>query len=181
MNLDATMTAIANGNVEALQLIYEEYRHIVYSVALSILRHTASAEDVLQDTFIRVYEKASSYQPGTNLKAWVITIARNLAFDTIRKSNRISEEDPCIQSPTMDTAIVQRLELTEALFRLRELERQIIVMHVVAGLKHAEISKILGIPAGTVRWKYRQSLSRLAEMIGGEYDGSAAYHFQTPR
>ncbi|MGZ9583074.1 RNA polymerase sigma factor [Paenibacillus marinisediminis] len=188
MNPDETIKAIAVGDTDALKDLYDELRYIVYSVALSILRKKSSAEDVLQDTFVRVYEKAATYKSGTNAKAWVISIARNLAYDALRRdkrefTNEIDEEPIGTKSSfnSTETIVLHRLELTEALFRLGEIERQIVVMHLVAGLKHSEISEELGIPAGTVRWKYRKSLTRLAEIIGGGESGSETFGFRATR
>jgi len=63
--------------------------------------------------------------------------------------------------------IINKLELTRALLSLEKIEREIVVMHVVAGLKHSEIGKALCIPNGTVRWKYRLALKKLFKQIGG--------------
>lgn len=183
MNFDKVIQEIAAGNAEALKTLYEEYRFIVYSVALSILRNKPAAEDVLQETFIRVYEKAVTYQPGTNPKAWIASIARNLSYDVLRREKKQITDDFDIKETknTTDMSVLQRLELTEALFRLEEIERQIVVMHLVVGLKHFEISEVLGIPAGTVRWKYRKSLSRLAEIMGGDKNGAETFDFRAQR
>ncbi len=168
MNYNDAMDAVAEGDVAALETLYEEFRYIVYSLALAIVRNHTVAEDILQETFLRVYEKAETYQTGTNLKAWIASIARNLAYDVLRREKKQISGVMNESYNTIESLVVQRLELTEALLRLGEAERQIVVLYLVAGLKHAEISVLLSIPAGTVRWKYRQSLSRLAEMLGDD-------------
>jgi len=169
MDLDEALRGVANGNTAALKIVYEELRYMVYSLALSIVRSAPAAEDVLQETFLRVYEKAGTYQSGTHPKAWVLSIARNLSYDALRREKTlVSEEEWQECGATTESAILQRMELTEALWRLDETERQIVVMHLVGGLKHREISEMMGIPAGTVRWKYRQSLSRLSEWVEGD-------------
>jgi RNA polymerase sigma-70 factor (ECF subfamily) len=175
MNLDEAVLAVAQGNAEALKPIYDEFRVSVYSLALAILKNQPEAEDVLQETFIRVYEKAASYQSGTNLKAWISSIARNLAYDVLRRK-RTKPTEPLKEEIVIrenDQTVLQRLELAEAFLQLDETERQIVVLRLVAGWRHAEISELLDIPAGTVRWKYRRSLSRLAKMIGGDESGAA--------
>lgn len=174
MDIDKTMEAVAKGNIEALKSIYEQFRVIAYSVAFSILGNQAEAEDVLQETFLRVYEKVDTYMPGTNPKAWILSIARNLAYDLLRRRKKTADEEPPDLPDHSFAASSQhvqlKLELTEALLQLDEVERQIIVLYLTAGLKHSEISKQLGIPAGTVRWKYRQGLKRLANILGSESD-----------
>ena len=63
--------------------------------------------------------------------------------------------------------IINKLELTRSLLSLEKTEREIVIMYVVAGLKHSEIGKVLCNPNGTVRWKYRLALKRLFNQIGG--------------
>ncbi|RKN66134.1 RNA polymerase sigma factor [Paenibacillus ginsengarvi] len=175
MSIEEALVAMARGDITPLRLLYDQLRSAVFSLALAILKDRQAAEDVLQETFVRVYERAASYRPGTNPKAWVVAIARNLAYDAYRHMKRAGpgEENKQVarDGHTSESAIVQRMELLDALLRLGETERQIVVMHALAGLKHREIGKELGIPAATVRWKYRQSLSRLAGMIGGDTIG----------
>lgn len=166
MDLEDAMHAVAGGDTAALKIVYDELRIAVFTVALSILRSRPLAEDVLQETFIRVYQKAYTYQAGTNAKAWVVSIARNLAYDVLRRENKQRALAERESESTAEHAAADKMELTQALLRLEDLERQIVVMHTVGGFKHHEISKLLGIPAGTVRWKYRRSLLRLAELIG---------------
>lgn len=181
MSIGEAFEEVARGNAEALKVLYEQFRYIVYSLAFSILKEKQAAEDVLQDTFVRVYEHAGACRPGTNPKAWIVSIARNLAYDAYRRGKKTASHDNTDCFGTPESSIVQRMELTEALLRLGEIERQIVVMHLLAGLKHREISEELGIPAGTVRWKYRQSLSRLAEWIGGDDHGTGTASFPAQR
>lgn len=181
MNLEEAMKAVACGNADALRILYEHFRVMVYSIALSIVRHKPTAEDIVQETFVRVYEKAGTYEAGTNLKAWILRITRNLAYDALRRENKQLAKSCAENETATETSIVRRLELIEALFQLGEVERQIVAMYVIAGLKHNEISEQLGIPAGTVRWKYRQSLSRLAEIMGGDQDERGAARLCTKK
>lgn len=182
MDIDEALAETAKGNAEALRIVYEQLRPVVYSLAFSILKEKQAAEDVLHDTFVRVYERAATFRPGTHPKAWVVRIARHLAYDAYRRRKRTVPDD---EDRAADTAaehtLVQKLDLADALLRLGEIERQIVILHVMAGLKHREIGEELGLPAGTVRWKYRQSLSKLARWIGGESDepGTAGFSAQT--
>src|SRR5690554_3935659 len=63
---------------------------------------------------------------------------------------------------------VENLDLMSALLELDEADRQIVVLHVVAGFKHREIADFLSLPHSTVRWRYRRALSKLAAILGGE-------------
>ncbi len=183
MELDELLKAAADGNIESLQTLYEELRVPVYAVAFAIVGNRAAAEDVLQETFVRIYEKAGSYRPGTHPKAWVTSIARHLAYDALRQRQNhavFDAEVDRISDPKTNIPAL-RLELMEALFQLSDIERQIVVMHVIGGLKHREIGVLLGMPAGTVRWKYRKSLAQLARFMGGEEDGARSSYFPVER
>ena len=180
MNVEESIQAVADGNAGALKRLYEEFRLLVYAVAISILRNKPAAEDILQETFIRVYERAATYRPGTNPKAWIASIARNLAYDALRREKKQITGNGCEPVNTTDHTL-DRLDLTKALFQLEETERQIVVLHVVAGLKHAEIGEELGLPAGTVRWKYRRGLSHLAGIIGGDRNGAKRLDYRAQK
>jgi RNA polymerase sigma-70 factor (ECF subfamily) len=165
---EAMVRAIAAGEISALERLYRELRAPVFAVALSLVRDYSTAEDVLHDTFVRVWEKADSYRPGTRPRSWVLGIARNLAIDGVRRRAR--------QPPLEDVrAVVEddRLEpfaYTSALMTLEPLERQIVVLRVVAGLTHAEIAAQVELPPGTVRWRYRLALGRLKPLVSEESD-----------
>lgn len=177
MNLEDVLNEIAQGNLEALGSLYQELRVPVYHIVMCIVGQKQMAEDVTQETFIRVYAGAKSYQPGTNPKAWVISIARNLAIDNMRsrrkhsKESEISAENQLSNGPLQEESILNKMQLHEALLLLDEIDRQIVVMHVIAGLRHREISNELRLPPGTIRWRYRKALIRLSEIIWGETRG----------
>ncbi len=168
MDLDDQLRWVAKGEIAALHEIYKEMRVPVFAVALAIVRNRPLAEDVQQETFLKLYERANQYQTGTNPKAWILSIARNLAYDRLRQTIRQSYteiEDSTKADP--DPTLLQ-FELMDALGQLEETDRLIIILHVISGFKHHEISKELGLPPGTVRWRYRRSLSKLANSLGGE-------------
>lgn len=78
MDAEAALEAIVAGDMDALEWLYRELRVPVFAVALAITADRGLAEDVLQETFLRVYTYARSYQPGSRPRAWVAAIARNL-------------------------------------------------------------------------------------------------------
>lgn len=177
MREEECLRELSDGNIAALEKLYNLMKTTVYAVALAIVRDRNIAEDIVQETFVKVYMKINKYIPNTNPKAWIITITRNLAYDSLRNQKGIissadfdenyMQDGAEKQALELDEIILNKLELTEELFKLCEIERQIVVLHVVAGLKHSEISKILNIPEGTVRWKYSSALKKLAERLGG--------------
>lgn len=159
-DLESALAAVAGGEIEALEEVYRELRVPVFAVALALLRDRTAAEDVLQETFVRVYHRAGDYRAGTSPAAWVSAIARNLARDALRRGGR---EQPR-RDPTaglLEDEALSRLAVTRALLTLDGLDRELVALHDLAGLTHAEIAATLGLPAGTVRWRYRRALARL--------------------
>lgn len=182
MNIEECLQEITKGKIDALQLLYEELKTPVFAVIIAIVKNRALAEDLLQETFIRIYTKAYQYKPNTNAKAWIISISRNLSYESLRNTKTINQDieeldfeefnDISMLIPNLEDQVINKLELTKALLNLEKIEREIVVMHVVAGLKHSEIGKTLCIPDGTVRWKYRLALKKLFNQIGGnDYAG----------
>jgi RNA polymerase sigma-70 factor, ECF subfamily len=160
---DAVLCAIATGDTGALERLYRERRVAVFAVAVSVVRDRALAEDVLHDTFVRVCEKAHTYRPATRPRAWVLEIARNLAIDSVRRRARqrpLEEVPAVVQDGPLET-----LACTRALMTLEPVERQIVALHVLGGLRHSEIAAQLELPPGTVRWRYRVALDRLRPLV----------------
>lgn len=164
---DAMLGAIAAGDLDALERLYRELRIGVFAAAVAVVRDRALAEDVLQDTFVRVLEKASTYRPGTRARAWVLAIARNLAIDALRRRREPARREPPVESWGDPLG---GLVVTRALLALEPVEREIVALHALGGLTHAEIAVQLAMPAGTVRWKYRAALDRLAPLFSEAVD-----------
>jgi RNA polymerase sigma factor (sigma-70 family) len=172
VDTEAALEAIAAGDMVALEWLYRELRVPVFAVALAITADPGLAEDVLQETSVRVYTRARTYRPGSRPRAWVAAIARNLALDAMRARGRElpDEEVAKARVPPVaagDDQAVAGLEVATALLALPPTERQIVALHGVVGLTHAEIARALGLPAGTVRWRYRVALRRLQTILEG--------------
>lgn len=89
--LEALIGGIAAGSREDLAELYRRTRAAVYGLALSYLKNGAEAEDVAQDTFVKVWAAAPSYRPQGKPMAWLLTIARNLAMGRLRSAARIQD------------------------------------------------------------------------------------------
>ena len=169
--LEGLMAEVAAGDQEALGELYHRARTAVYGLALSILRHGHDAEDVTQDTFVRVWERADQYRPQGTPMAWLLSIARNLALMKLRERTRTQDLPPedwesfSIESHDVNTE--DRTVLTAALSALSEEERQIVMLHVTAGLKHRELAQLLELPLSTVLSKYRRALLKLKQRLEG--------------
>ena len=173
------MQAIANGNRDALKEIYEEYLPYLYTIVLGVVQQRETAEDVTSDVFIRIWNSAAKFQPGSGHKGWLATIARNMAIDELRKHKRevlmgggggdeendgggiedFSEQET--PSEGVEDEVVEQLSVMEALDRLKPEEREIVDMKVLSDMTFKEISEILQIPMGTVTWRYQAAIKKL--------------------
>lgn len=156
---------IAEGDKEALALLYEKTHAAVYGFTLSILKNRSDAEDVLHDTYIQIWRAADSYTPAGKPLAWIFTITRNLALMHLREQTRtvtVSPED--WQNLFVDEPAVNhedRLVLAALLSILSDEERQIVMLHTMTGMKHREIAEFLNLRLSTVLSKYNRALKKL--------------------
>lgn len=143
--------------------IYDEHKKNVFAMALSILRDFSLAEDVLQEVFIKLYQHRDHHEIP-NVKAWLLTVSRNMALDLYRKKKReltgfetgyFDQLQDQFQDPLDRMVLAKYLELLDTE------ERQIVILKDISGMKHREIAKITEMPLGTVLWKYSKALKKL--------------------
>lgn len=156
-------------------------------------RHVA--EDLFQETFVRVVRGLASFRPDAALSTWIYTIARNLALDHL-KSKRRHRETPldaassesggkvipfrevlrAAGAPPAERAEAEEDErrVAEALGKLSPAKREALVLRVYAGLPYADVARVVGSPVGTVKFRIHEALNDLAKLLGAEGRGNAA-------
>lgn len=157
--------------------IYERHRVAVHAYFLGRLGNRESAADLLQETFVRVWRRLRELSdlPAERQRAWIFTVAKNLAVDTYRTratreaTTAALERDGAavVSARPDDPALVaeyadRRTQLEEAVERLPEPQRLVLALHVAGNLSSAEIGEQLGEPAGTIRYRLSQARQRLA-------------------
>ncbi|MDL2232073.1 RNA polymerase sigma factor, partial [Ruminococcaceae bacterium OttesenSCG-928-L11] len=163
---------MAEGDTVALEALYNRTKSAVYGFALSIVKNPQEAEDIMQDTYIRLFQSAGGYRAQGKPMAWILTIVRNLALMRLRDGKKAAP--PIDEMPTLSDGqdftegSIDRMVLRTALAHLSEEERQIVMLHSVAGLKHREIGEIMQIPLSTTLSKYRRALAKLKNLIKEE-------------
>ena len=160
---------IAHGDQSALAVLYERYREAVFGYALSVMRNREQAEDALQETFLQVWSAAQRYIPrGKNPTTWLLGITKNIARSMRRKQLPLMDEDAPEIPEDLDRYLqVENRMVTRAVMaKLQDAEREIVMLHAVAGLKHREIAQLLEMPLSTVLSKYNRALKKLRTMLG---------------
>lgn len=173
--LDQYIIGIADGDKEALGKLYESTCSSIYGFALSIVKNVSDAEDILQDVYIKVFSVANTYQPQGKPMAWLLTITRNLALMRLRGQQKeilLAPED-LLYANNPSVTDEDRMVLQAILAKLKDEERQIVVLHSLTGLKHREIAILLKLPLPTVLSKYNRALKKLRNILKEDekYDG----------
>lgn len=164
----------AAGDAAALGLLYDRYGKLVYSVALRITGDRGSAEEVTQDTFLRLWQHAGRYQAERgSLVSWLLTIAQRRAIDELRGRNgtirryevSLPESPPLQQVGDISGLMQLRLDLQQALADLPAAQREAIELLFFGGLNRREIARRTGNPLGTVHTRLRLGLEKLRSIF----------------
>ena len=170
--LAAALARCAAGERSALRVIYDLEAARMVGVARRMLRRQDLAEEAVQDTFMRVWRAARTFDRDKGAaRTWLYAILRNCALSILRDEGRFaSDEDPSeAASPMTASALAQLPEasaLRRCLERLDASRRAVVVLAYVHGLSHGELAGKLGVPLGTVKSWVRRSLIALQECMG---------------
>ena len=167
---------VAAGEVQAMSDLYDEISTPLFSVAFRILGDAAEAEEVIQDAFVQVWEKASSFDPvlGSAFH-WALSIARHRAIDRLRSRQRrarLVEQveaasaalPPSVSAPDAGLVVSEdAVAVRSVLATLPKDQRQAIELAFFSGLSHPEIVETLHEPLGTVKARIRRGLLKLRD------------------
>lgn len=171
---------IGEGDRAAFEEFYRKYSGIIYSTALRVLNDVADAEEVTQEVFFMIWEKAPMYDAARGKPlTWAVTMTRNKAIDRIRSvQRRIRLRDEATAEIDTDDFIHDRRPFDDvdshekgamvrtAVRKLNAEQREVIEMAYFGGLTQNEIAERLGEPLGTVKARIRRGMMRLRKIIG---------------
>lgn len=174
----------ARGNSAALEALYDRYASIVLGMTIKIVGDRAVAEDVLQETFWKVWKSAETYQPERgSFASWLFRIARNLAIDAYRRrsthpqtlSQGEDSESMLEQVPDPDMNVaeeaqlkIQNKRIRLALASLPGVQRQVIELAYFYGMTRQEIAQATGEALGTIHTRARLGLQKLRDELNTE-------------
>lgn len=175
------LARIARGDVAALQTIYERHAPRAVAIAFRILRDRSEAEDVVQETFLELWRRASQFDADRGgAIAWVVTIARSRAIDRLRASGTAgktiasasaSEGLAPLALPLPSDEAEQRRDVARvatALSALPDAQRETIELAYFEGLSQSEIAERTGTPLGTVKMRVKLAMAKLAALLKEE-------------
>jgi RNA polymerase sigma-70 factor (ECF subfamily) len=175
------MQRTGQGDRGSFQQLYERFSGVLFSTALNVLNNQEAAEDVLQDVFVAIWEKAPLYDSGRGKPlTWAVTLTRYKAIDRLRSQrrkgllhDRIEQESKiievnagCSSLDEVDAAEKSRI-VREAMLHLSPAQREAIEMAFFGGQTQAEIAEKLGQPLGTVKARIRRGMMKLKQVLAG--------------
>jgi RNA polymerase sigma-70 factor, ECF subfamily len=138
------------GNLRAFEALYNQHAARMKSLAFHLLASRSDSEDAVQETFLKVYRAAKSFEGHSSISTWIYRILLNCCYDMIRKRQRLAETPPATEF-RVDSTLPLKLSLQRALDQIGDRQRLVFLMFEVEGLKHSEIASILEVPEGTSR------------------------------
>jgi len=184
MVLDADVVQLRRGDLDALTALIARYQNRLYRYLLRLVREPAEAEDLFQQSWLRVAEKIRSYDPSRSFDSWLFTIARNLALDHLRRVRPRSLDEPALRGsdsesladrlPSGEILPLDRIleiersgRLAAALLDLPASYREVLSLRFEEEMTLEEIAEVLGAPLSTVKSRLRRSLEQLRSTLEG--------------
>jgi RNA polymerase sigma-70 factor (ECF subfamily) len=158
------------GEPDAVRALYRDYAGAVHTVAISIVRDRELANDVVQQTFVKAWRAASTFEDGREVAPWLYSIARHTAIDAVRSEARPTRggHEPEVEVPVDSESLEatwERFEIRRAVDALPEEEREVVRRSHLLGHTHEEIAQQLGVPVGTVKSRSSRAHKRLATSL----------------
>ena len=173
---------VGQGDSASFEALYDRLSGVLFSTAYRVLNNQVAAEDVLQDVFVQIWEKAPLYNPALGKPlTWAVTLTRNKAIDRLRSTQRRIRLQENVQRESEvfeqfdDRSSFDAVTLAEssklvrhALDKLSSDQRQVIQLAFFSSMTQAEIAEHLHEPLGTIKARIRRGMIKLRELIGPE-------------
>lgn len=165
--LEKSMLLLKNGDDREFDIIYEETNRLVYYIIYSILKNKEESEDVMQQVYMRIYDKIDQYTDSP--KAWISSIARNLAINQYNKNKKQNvsylDDTDLMKIGTGDEE-TPLIDLASKI--LDEEEFNIVMLCVVENYKRREVAEIFNLSTSGVTWKLNNALEKLRKELQNE-------------
>jgi RNA polymerase sigma-70 factor (ECF subfamily) len=168
-SINQMLLEIQGGSKAALKHLYDQTRYAVFASIIPYLHDQQLSEDVMQETYLKAFDKIATYQANTNGMNWLLTIAKHTAFDLLKHRKQETQVDREFLEETI-AGSDDRYDLASPIIqaakkRLDKDEQTILFLYALGDYKHREIAEILNIPIGTVLWKYQNAITKMKEVI----------------
>jgi RNA polymerase sigma-70 factor, ECF subfamily len=171
-NIDKLLVRIKNGHPSAMNTLYDLTRKGVFAFILPYVNDGYLAEDIMQETYLKIWQNIQQYSTQTKGINWILAIARNTALNLIRRRQQETQIDPDTLAQTIpatfDKYKLDSTVITLAKKILTPEEQTILFLHAISEYKHREIAQMLNQPLGTITWKYQQAITKMKEALKNE-------------
>lgn len=160
--IDKLLVNISYGNNDSFIELYQGTKNGVFSFLYSYLKQYEDTEDAMQSVYLKIKTSINQYRHGTDGRAWILQIAKNIAINEINKKKRI------IYTDKIEVKCESKLSnsITDIMNQILSSEEiYIINLHVLWGYKHKEIAKQMNCPTGTITSKYKRSIEKLKKAL----------------
>lgn len=147
--------------------IVRDHQASVTAFARSHVHNPTAVDDIVQETFIRVWRYLPSYRNEGSFEGWIIRICRNVAKDFVRKNPAQSEMTDVFEAPSQNTDA--QSDVMSAIAQLGTDHRLVVTLCLVLGYSYEEAADILNVPIGTVRSRISRARDALQELLADEY------------
>lgn len=158
--------ALIKKDAEAFNQVYSAYRKLLFFIIVSIVKNETIAEDLLQDTFLKVYEAVGNLKDPDSFHSYITMTAKNLALNELKKMRRIESFEPLEEIYGYEEQSFTLLD--EIADYLSDIENTIVVYKIVYERGFQEISTLMDIPLSTVYQIYQKALKKIKEHYGGK-------------
>lgn len=149
--------------------LYENYRTLIYSIAFSIIKNSEDSEDVVQKVYTKIWDIENEKLPKNNEASWLYTLTKNEALDFYKNQKNLLNIDDIYYLTDDDKEldkIIDKDHYNRIISKLDTQEQEIVSLKILSNMSFKEISQILNIPEGTVKWKYYKSIHTLKLLLG---------------
>jgi RNA polymerase sigma-70 factor (ECF subfamily) len=188
--VDADVARLRRGDLNALSELIARYQNRLYRYLLRMVWRPSEAEDLFQQTWLRLIENIRSFDGSRNFDAWLFTLARNLAIDHLRRIRPQTLDEPLRDSTRGETvadripskdqtpldrtlAAERRMQISEAMMGLPMIYREVLTLRFEEEMKIEEIARVTGVPVSTVKSRLRRSLEQLRYALEAQGPGAA--------
>jgi RNA polymerase sigma-70 factor (ECF subfamily) len=168
MTDEQLLEAILRQDATAQRRLYEKYARKMFGVCLRYARSREEAEDLLQDGFLKVFQKLSSFKNEGSLEGWIRRVIVNTSLDYIRQQKLQWADPETIEEPGTDAGVIEKMNAGELLALIQQLPtgfRTVFNLYAIEGYSHREIGEMLQISEGTSKSQYARARVQLMERI----------------
>lgn len=169
------------GDKNAFRIVVQNYQRLVFSIALKMLCDEDAAKDIVQETFIRIWQNIRNFERGRNFQTWIYTITSRLCLDALEKENRLDpmpEDEACFQDFADEKSPQRMLENKELISviktltnRLSDKQRIVFTLVYLENLETKEVEKITGMDADKIKsnlYVARKTIKEQLKQLGYE-------------